>query len=250
MMEIEKQSYKAKWDLLAPARSQFLSRCYEWAQADLDREVEENLPLLRRVKGRLAASELAVAEYLSKEQRSSMFRARLKRMHGDLMEKKLSSPEEDVLAEELQSRWRAYRDNPSLRGYPEPVPSIPRQGFRKLLKEKLANQGFGEFDGWDLPTEWRYRLPLGPWTVETYIDTGGRSRQLEYGHVIKDTHDVPLLITGVRLSSLGLLGLAPAIWDMLTPEDLPEAAEDLIVLCGHLMDAFPALLDGIEPPVV
>jgi hypothetical protein len=242
--------YEARWDLLAPARSQFLSRSYEWALADLDRELEENLPLLRRVKGRLAASELAIAEYLSKEERRSMFRARLKRMFGDLMGRKLSWPEEDALAEELQARWRAYRDDPSLRGYPEPAPKIPRQGFRKLLKDRLAKHGLGEFDGCDLPTEWRYRLPVGPWTVETFIDTGGRSRQLEYGHVIKDPYDVPLLITGVRLSSLGLLGLAPAIWDTLTPEDLPEAADDLVVLCRHLMSAFPVLLADIEPPSI
>lgn len=236
------------WDSLAPARQEFLSRCYAWALADLDREVEENLPLLRRVKGRLATSEVAVAESLSKEQRSNMFRARLKRVFGFLMDRQLTSAEDEALAEELQVRWREYTRDPVLSGYPQPMPRISRQGFRKLLKDKLGNQGFGKFDAWDPPAEWRYLLPIGPWMVETYIDTGSRSRQLSYGHVITGPRNVPLLTTGIRISCLGLLGLAPTIWDMLTPEDLPEAADDLIALCGHFLSAAPGLLRGLEPP--
>lgn len=103
---------KEKWDSLAPARSEFLSRFYEWALADLEREVEEDFRLLRKVKGRLASSFVAVAEHLSKEQRRNMFRARLKRGFGDLLGQKLTSSEEDALVEELRFRWRTYWDDP------------------------------------------------------------------------------------------------------------------------------------------
>ena len=248
-MEIKSGRYKEMWDSLAPARNEFLSRCYAWALADLDREIKENLRLLRKVKGRSATSQVAVAEYLTQEQRKNMFRARLKRGFGYFMGEKLTTPEEDELEEELQARWRAYTLDPNLSGYPQLTPKIPRQGFRKLLKEKLAAQGFGKFDGWDLPTEWRYRLPVGAWIVETYIDTGARSRQLAFGHVIKGPQDVSLLETGFRISCLGLLGFS-ATWDMLTPEDLPEAADDLIVLCRHFLNAVPDLLRGLEPSSV
>jgi hypothetical protein len=243
-MEAKGKNYKEIWDSLAPARAEFLSRCYQWALADLDREVDQNLRLARKVRGRLAVSEVAVAEYLTQDQRRSMFRARLKRGFGFLMGQKLTSPEEDALAEELATRWRGYFLDPKLGGYPQLTPKIPRQSFRKLLKEKLAGQGLGDFDGWDLPTEWRYRLSIGTWIIETYIDTGARSRQLAFGHaIVKEPEHVPLLETGLRISCLGLLGFS-ATWDMLTPEDLPEAADDLIILCRHFLNAAPGLLEA------
>jgi hypothetical protein len=246
-MDTADGSNQDAWNSLAGVRSEFVSRLYSWARADLEREIDENLRLARKVRGRLAMSEIAVAEHLTQEQRRSMFRARLKRGFSYLMGPKLTSPEEDALAEEWQTRWRSYTRDPKLSGYPQLTPKIPRQGFRKLLKEKLKDQGFGKFDGWDLPTEWRYRLPLGPWIVETYVDTGARSRQLDLGHsVVKATENVPLLKPGVRISALGLLGFSTT-WDMLTPEDLPEAADDLIVLSRHFLSAIPGLLRGIEP---
>jgi len=242
-MQSKARDYKEKWDGLAPARHEFTSRLYAWAQADLDRELDENFRLARKVKGRLAASEVAVAEYLTQEQRRSMFRARVKKGFGY----EELTPEEDVLARELDTRWRTYFLDPKLSGYPQLTPKIPRQGFRKLLKEKLASQGFGTFGGWDLPAEWRYQLPIGPWNVETHIDTGGRSSQLAFGHaIVTAADDVALLEPGVRITCLGLIGL-DTTWDMLTPEDLPEACDDLIVLCRHFLDAIPGLLQGIEP---
>lgn len=239
--------YRETWDSFASARTEFLSRLYEWALGDLDREIGQNLRLARKVKGRVAVSQVSTAEHLSEVERRSMFSAHLKRGFSDLLHRKLTSPTEDVLDEDLGARWQRYFLDPKLSGYPQPTPKIPRTQFRKLLKEKLANQGFGSFDGWDLPSEWRYRLPVAAWVVETYIDTGARSRQLAFGHVIvKDPEGVPLLETGVRLTCLGLLGFS-ATWDMLTPEDLPEAVEDLITLIKHFLDAAPHLLVGIEP---
>jgi len=172
------------------------------------------------------------------------FRACVKRAFGQRMGEMLISPQEEKLYEEFYTRWREYAGDPQLGGYPQFPPKISRTGLRKLLREKLAGQGFGKFDGWDFPTEWRYRLPVGPWTVETYVDTGGSSRQLEFKHnIVKDPEGVPLLDSGV----IPLLGLLFPIWNRLTPEDLPEAADDLTVLIRHFLNVVPSLLKGIKP---
>lgn len=86
-MQSKARDYKEIWDGLAPARHEFTSRLYAWALADLDREIKENLRLLRKIKGRSATSQVAVAEYLTQEQRKNMFRARLKRGFGYFMER-------------------------------------------------------------------------------------------------------------------------------------------------------------------
>lgn len=252
-MDTQSRGYKDLWDALAPARRQFYERLYQWASADLEREVNENFRLARRVKGSLAQSTIAVAEDMSLDERRAAFRAEFKRGFGHALGRKLTSPEEDVRNEEFRVRWRAYKANPALSGYPQLTPKIPREGFRKLLRDKMAGHGFGDFGWWDKPAEWCYRLRVGDWFVVTHINTGGRSLQLEYGHVIES----PLAgrcpsggaknieLSEGRINCLTMLGFS-ARWDRLTSEDLPEAADDLIVLCRHFLNAVPDLLRGLE----
>lgn len=249
-------NYKKKWDAHRFARREFYERLYRWASVDLEREIDQNFRLARKVKGSLPQSTIAVAEDMGLEERRAMFRARLRRGFSRFLDRSLTSPEEDALAEEFSRRWREYTRNPALSGYPQVPPKISREGFRKLLRDKLASQGFGDFGWWDRPAEWYYRLPVGPWFVVTHIDTGGRSRQLEFGHVIESpiTGSVPVTgsLMNIELSDgpincLTLLGFS-TWWNRLTPEDLPEAADDLIVLIRHFLSAAPNLLRGIEPP--
>ena len=250
-------NYKEKWEAHRLARREFYERLYKWASAGLEREISQNFRLARKVKGSLAESRVAVAENMSLDERRAVFRAKLKRVFSHILGRKLTSPEEDALAEEFARRWREYTSNPDLSGYPQLPPKISREGFRKLLRDKLASQGFGEFGWWDRPAEWYYRLPVGQWFVVTHIDTGNRSRQLEFGHVIESPITGSVPVTGSqknielsgdsRINCLTLLGFSTC-WDQLTPEDLPEAVDDLIVLCRHFLDAVPGLLEGIEPP--
>jgi len=253
-VETNGRSYKELWDSLTPARRQFYERLHQWALADLEREVNENFRLARRVKGSLAQSTIAVAENLSLDERRATFRAELKRGFSHALGRKLTSPEEDVLNEEFRARWRAYRANPALSGYPQLTPKIPREGFRKLLRDKMAGQRLGDFAWWDKPSEWYYRLRVGDWFVVTHINTGGRSLQLEYGHVIESPlagicpngGEKNIELSDGRINCLTILGFS-ARWDRLTPEDLPEAGDDLVVLCRHFLNAVPDLLRGLEP---
>lgn len=253
-MDTQRKGYKQLWDDLALVRRQFYERLYQWASADLEREVNENFRLARRIKGSLAQSTIAVAEDMSLAERRATFRAEFKRGFSHALGRKLTSPEEDALNENFRERWRAYKANPALSGYPQLTPKIPREGFRKLLRDKMADQGFGDFAWSDKPAEWYYRLRVGDWFVVTHINTGGRSLQLEYGHVIESPlagicpggGEKNIELSGGRINCLTMLGFS-ARWDRLTPEDLPEAADDLILLCCHFLNAVPDLLRGLEP---
>lgn len=96
-----------------------------------------------------------------------------------------------------------------------------------------------------MPAEWRYRLKVGSWTVETYIDTGGSFRQVGFSHAIKGPDETPFVqhLTG---------GLCAGTneWNMLTDKDLPHVADSIVVLARHVIDSMPELLAGLEPAVI
>lgn len=58
------EGYKEKWDALGEVRSSFYERLYRWAEEELERELNENFRLARKVKGSLAYSVIAVAEHM------------------------------------------------------------------------------------------------------------------------------------------------------------------------------------------
>jgi len=248
-METSKARYKEIFDALASVRDEFEVRLYKWALMDAKREVDEDFNLLRRVKGASAMAFVAFAERLNAEDRLSLLYAQIKRRHlraVELTKETIGRREEHLYNEESVSFRAGMAKGLGVSAPPQKV-KIPRKELRKLLMARFAGRGFGEYDPWDLPGEWRYRLKVGSWIVETYIEVGATVRQLGYSHAIKGPEDVPLILHGLA-AWFGAVGNTD--WDMLTKENLPESVDDLIVLCRHFLDAVPNLLDGLEPPQV
>lgn len=94
--------------------------------------------------------------------------------------------------------------------------------------------------------EWVYETKIGPWNLTTWIDTGGRSRQLGYSHSIACSEKC-LLIQGVSfLSWLGICG-GGMNWNNITDENIDRIVSSLTDLIKHFIKAAPNLLEGIAP---
>ena len=239
---------KQIFDALAPVRDEFELRHYRWALADAKREVAEDFRLIRLDKSALSFWFVQFAEKLNNADRLSLLAACVKRVHPRAME--LTGDRMMSIEQDLYNKQTTYLQTSNRAGLwpiaPDARAKINKKEFRKFLRANLKDRGLGDFDPWGLPAEWRYRLKIGDWTVETYIDTGGSFRQVGYVHSIKGPEDVSLF---PHYLSSGL-GAGSSEWDMLTDKDLPHAADDIVALARHFVDAMPELLAGLEPPVV
>jgi hypothetical protein len=236
------------FDALEPLRDEFSLRRYRWALADAKREVMEDFRLLRLEKSRLSFSFVQFAEKLNREDRLTLLSACVK--HANPRAVELTGDVITPLEESFYNQKSAHIQTGIALGlWPfddQKSAKIVRKEFRKFLRANLSDRGLGEFDPWQLPAEWRYRLKVGNWTVETYIDTGGSYRQVGFIHAIRGPDDAPLFS---HYLSDGL-GAGSNEWNMLTDKDLPRVADDIVVLARHFIDSMPELLAGLEPPVV
>jgi hypothetical protein len=228
-------------------RDEFTLRRYRWALADANREAAEDFRLLRLCRSALTISFVQFAEKLGPEDRLALLSGCVKRAYSRAVE--LAGDAMTPLEESLYKEEAAQVQIGIARGlWPfgtQERTKIPRKEFRKFLRGNLADRGLGEFDPWQMPAEWRYRLKFGSWTVETYIDTGGSFRQVGVNHAIRGPNDTPFM-----RHLTGGLCVGTNEWDMLTDEDLPNVPDNIVILARHFIASMPALLAGLEPPVI
>jgi hypothetical protein len=123
--------------------------------------------------------------------------------------------------------------------------TIDRGRFLAAVKAQLAPV-LGAGAPFSTTHEWRYDTPLGPWTLVTLIDVGGRAHQLAYSHDLHASVSRPLR-QGVSLCGWLGIGGGHTTWDRLTQADTAEAARSLARVCAHFVQAAPALVDGVAP---
>jgi len=238
---------------LQKAKTIFEERLYRWSLAEWRREINEGYPLLRRLKYSTARHVVLMMESFSKEHRWQMARALVKRfspegvhhcdeefteedrryiqMYLDMMEKAI---------------WIEASQRPIIALHPEPcLDKLKRKPFRKLLVQRLTPILGADYDhegglGW-----MAYETMVGPWKVRTSIDTGGRYHQLCYDHWILISERERLYEGASLLRWLGIS--SQTMWQELDNSEAEWAAESLVKIVKHFMDAVPKLLEGLSP---
>ncbi|AEG94775.1 Hypothetical protein Rta_36610 [Ramlibacter tataouinensis TTB310] len=124
---------------------------------------------------------------------------------------------------------------------PDPKGSGVRlPGLRSQVREVL-DPLLGKPLDIDGQQTWRYRTPVAGVVLVTLVDLSGRSRQLEYEHWVEAAQG-GLLRRGVSLASW--LGVSSATqWDLLMPEHVSDAVDQMHAQCRHFMQALPRLAD-------
>jgi hypothetical protein len=208
---------------------------YRWAQRDWEREAREGFSLVRALGRRTTDSLIGFLETLSPSQRSVLGKALLKKFHpmaAQALGEKYTSDELDVLT--LLER-----------AMPAPAADLggrcDRKVLRKVLKSELAFLGKAKpFGG---PSDWEYLTPVGAWELCTYVDTGGRLKDVSYNHSLRNGSGLELH----RISLLSWLGVSGVTkWNVGSEEAMLESAKALARACRLFVEAVPEIVKGVE----
>jgi hypothetical protein len=237
-------------DRRAPA-DEFAAPYSRWALGDARREVRENFPFLRAVKSGLVMRAVAYFESLAGDERLRAAIVLVKRSHRRGVELAGDSwgAEDEAIDHDYQRAARharpeeeSYRQ--TLLHEPDTL-TIDRGRFLAAVRAQLAPV-LGAGAPFSTTREWRYDTPLGPWTLVTLIEVGGRAHQLAYSHTLQTSVSRPLR-QGVSLCGWLGIGGGHTTWNRLTRADTAEAARSLARVCAHFVQAAPALVDGVVP---
>jgi hypothetical protein len=229
---------------------EFRVRYYRWARDDARRELGEAWPLLRGVKSTLVIRALARLASLPADRRPLVVTALVKRFHRRAVELTGDTwdADEETIARDHVEAMRILQ--PEEEGYRQALLHAPgrlridRVGFLASVRRELAPV-LGDGAAFASKHDWRYETPIGPWTLVTLVDVGGRYHQLSYSQTIRARHPRPL---AEHLSICAWLGLGgQTAWDQITEAETPGAAQALARICAHFLEAAPPLLDGLSP---
>ena len=236
---------------LKEAQKEFAARFYLWAKDEIRKEAHADFPTLRRLEScGFAFQFLNYAQPLSAEDSIKLMTACLKRymkeaaeafgeaysqQETDLVEGFTKSSlvgnpaQTELFGRQLEGEKNLFADRKVLR-------AALKAELKPIVGEKITKYG---------AATWTYLTPLGDWTVQTRIDTGGRYHQFNYDHLIGSPFH-PFLYEN-PISVLSWLGLGGGVqWNYLTPSDVPETVNSLGFVCSHFMAVVPKLLKGIE----
>jgi len=126
---------------------------------------------------------------------------------------------------------------------------IDRKALRSAVTAELS-RSLGAKRKKETSREDNYEVPVGPWIVSTMVDFGSGGLggfQLRYSQGIRHssgealTHHPTLAVT-----SMSWLGPGVAWWDLLTNDNLEEAAVVMSILCTRFVEATRSLLRGLQ----
>jgi hypothetical protein len=240
-------------------------RFYQWALADFDREIRQDFPFLRRIRSEyLQFRILPAIESLSIEDRTRLASALVKQRHPHFTTAKPLNPltpEDNHWIEWYRNmlRWPSQEElDLRSRRFGGKDFQIKRRELKRLLNDYLTpilGEPVKMTDADRLSGEWKYRTSIGEWTILTWFDIGAPHCQLRYAHIaippegLKHHPKYQHLPIGIMLISfLTWLGLhGETSWDLLTKDDIPEAASLATELCAHFIQAARGLLEDFDP---
>jgi hypothetical protein len=231
------------------AADEFAIRYYRWALEDFRREIAQDFPLLRPIKDSLAIRLTGHMQSLDAGERGRLATALVKRAHKRAVEL-TGDPwgaEEGPLVERYRTISRIPR--PEEEAYRRALFDDPqslklnRGALLAHVKRALAPV-LGEGAPFSTEHEWRYAMPIGAWTLSTFVDVGGSTHQLSYGHAIH-SGDRRILKEGISVLSWLGIGGAHTQWNQLTSADIESGAAALSRVCRHFVDVGPELLAGV-----
>ena len=182
---------------LTEARELFARRYYVWCAEQVRLEVGNEFPFVRKVRDGNALTYLAQAVSLPPKDRHAFAQALLKwRLRSILPGIGVDFSEQEKTTAQKFGESLAWAKPDARRDYEERAAHtaefrIDRSKLWQLTKLELSEifpSGFRQFG----PNVWRNEETRGSLKITTYVDLGGRSRQLGYSHSIGLSVDQPL----------------------------------------------------------
>lgn len=214
---------------------------YRFAQRDWQREQAESFVLTRALGGRSVDTFLELLHEMQADERQGLINALLKKFHPEAVE---------ALGGEFTSEDQAYWDQLNRKRHRALLmrsAEAREPGDRRALKVAVKSElGFlGKPEQLDGPSEWFYTTPVGTWEVKTWIDMGGRFKDLSYNHDIGRPGQRPAIRHVSLLSWLGLSGGSGKL-DAGSAEEIETSTKALARACRLFLDAVPEIVAGID----
>jgi hypothetical protein len=223
-------------DLLVATR-RFAARYYLWARADARREVDDNFPRVRGVKGKMALRAVSFFDALTLAERHECVGALVRRFHPEGM----AECGESMTTEDQNwvKQWLAAAQS-------ECVLEGLRRGrarlgvFRRVVVQQLSSILGAEFKNHSSTTG-AFHTRIGRWTLVTTVGFGAKPFYSQ--HIWAGPRAALGSATGSLLARLGLTG--QTTWDLLGAGDEEEAAVTLTSDCAVYLRALPELLKDL-----
>ena len=244
------------------AKEEFQIRCYYWATSEFEKEINESFPNFRSFKFGPVWALHQFMQQIGKNEQLTLSHSLLKRFHPDAV-KMLgeSSSEEEKLLLERCDRFRSKYDGVAWRGASgEKIKFVSKSKLRKVIGAAFT-KAYGDRcvkmqteKGWD-PS---FEMKIAGWIVATRFTFGRHESMINYYHSIESEAKIPnpefppeFWMPTLRLDHLisfaSWLGICSQTqWTSLVEEDVDQACDAVIKLCGHFFDAVPQLLKGLE----
>jgi hypothetical protein len=237
---------------LEKAKIEFATRMYWWSQKEIEREVLENFPTLKRVKSSSSLRFLQWMDSMDKGKQLHTMKVLSQRSYRDI----ISLDGKEIDEDELETMISDYRKNTQKESPYEQLRwqsllkkentfKVNKRHFGKILRNTL-DQHLGTVDkergDWD---QWYYVKKFGNWDIVTYLDVGGH-RDVEYEHKVAIWGK--RIILDDSISPLIWLGIGTTMLDILRNDDkeLQETAQVILDYSNYFFDVVPKLLSGIE----
>jgi hypothetical protein len=236
---------------------EFAIRYYRWALQQWRLEVDQDFRTLRSIAGPISANAVRAFEHLERDERLSVGFALVKHLNkaalcvlGEeftLSDERLVKMHFQRTSDQLDRQMWAMdragnpRDpwHPSMtRHRPATAAASLRKGVHRAL-EPVLGQDLYRFD----PCRWRYRTPVGRWTILTEVFFRVGVGDLAYSHEIRFGNEAESMCRFISvLEWLGVSSAATTDWVLSSSEEIPTVAETLATLCQRFVEAALELL--------
>jgi hypothetical protein len=242
---------------------EFALRYYRWSLSDSERELEEDFPLVRRIKSSIALLFLDFAESSKRQNTRKLMTGNIKRFNprgAELAGDSVNDEEGAVRQEFLDyltpevvlqgQRLTSKRVSPraslireqEFAGRSRIERKTLKQALVRSLEPLLAKPERAPAAGL------HYWLPVDGWHLATSLDLSGR-KQLYYGHWISARRRIDSCSTNLQpaISLLSWCGIHPnTSFDLIQEHEIDEVATSIREMCEHFLQHTTELLSGLS----
>jgi hypothetical protein len=213
-------------------REQFLQNYHHWCLDEAVREASSSFASVRAVRGFNAMRSANALLGFPASARKSLALGLVEQWHH----KEIDEERRTLVTEFKNSRLSAPPANSIVVATP-----ADRTVVRRLVKQS-APEILGSLIPGSGRVAMQFKRTVGQHEIMTFVDTGGRNRQLEYNQLVwLEGETRPVAEQSINMMSW--LGLASVTtWDLLPAGDEEEAVRTMLRFCSRFMDAVPYLV--------
>ena len=230
---------------IGPLTRELLRRWHLLSRSAWENEARCGFPILSQVRNAMMLVMLEVLGDAPTEERVRLalaFKKRPARFYAALAGEVLTADDERFLKEfDKRMPWLYAKHYPILlqKGPKGPDCRLLRTAILAELTRQLGKPDFSR-SGRNAPVFWT-QVGSG-WMLETNVDFGGSTRQVEYDFALGPTEEYRRVV-----ERLSWIGEGENLWDCLVSGEEENAVRVIGICVGNFLAYLPKLIEGLSP---